>query len=787
MLPESTDQWGLELGRVRDHTTNLQTGTYLAISERRQNRSRIASPPVFYQHGSRSPNGGEDLPCMMRFHFFIDIKHMANLAVYTRQFTDGPLTGVWYHDGSTGWWERVELVVMAPPDQPIQFIIEANSDTTNNINDIVAIDDLSFSGSCSFSEGPLPPYNETTTPAPNPCREDEFRCLSDQCIMASSVCDFKPDCHDDSDEFECAECRFTPEPHVGTCGWEDHSLGHWGWQLQDVFEGQWGMAVVAREGEVSDKADVQTGALGQTAATCEVTFSYMKDADADTLIRMRLYNANDTKGSVIWKKKNALGQRWNTEHVSIGARDRNWRLAMEAVKAADVNGTIAFSSMHFTNCSLPPAEECGEGEAQCRNGVCVPQDQWCDFSNDCGDWSDEAKCVYAGGCNFETDICEFTQDTTADFNWQRRTGDSDQEGVAPGEDHTYGNSTGYYMYIEPSMEPADSTATLLGPTFQASSEQDQCNFRMWYHMDGGDITQLAVYTREEGGSDTLMWKTEMEQEYSWLETILPLITTSSWRVVITATRSMGPKGDVAIDDLTFSTGCQLEGNSTTAGPTITPTTASGCGEQQFQCGDLTCIPREQICDFKAQCVDESDESGCKQLCTFDATSNGDLCFWKERHPDSLDWVLARPNNSADGTNIHGPYGDTSDGYFVFLHASAGTADFSNTEATLESPTWQHSKASCTLQFWLYLTGNIGKQLEVVLEDKLALEDTSLAYLSDAAVSAEVWNFMQISLGSHRGTFQVSPRNILPQIYQIISPGQFHKGACGHIQRWPCSQ
>ena len=51
MSLDSRDQWSLESGRVRDHTTNLQTGLYLALSERLQNQSRIVSPAaVSYTH-----------------------------------------------------------------------------------------------------------------------------------------------------------------------------------------------------------------------------------------------------------------------------------------------------------------------------------------------------------------------------------------------------------------------------------------------------------------------------------------------------------------------------------------------------------------------------------------------------------------------------------------------------------------------------------------------------------------------------------------------------------------
>lgn len=757
MSLDTREQWNLESGRVRDHTTNLQTGLYLALSERLQNQSRIVSPAVYYEPGAFTPSGGEDLPCLLRFHFFTDVKHLANLKVYSREYVGGPLTRVWRHDGTSGWWwERVEIPVAATINNPVEYIIEATSDTSNKVDDIVAIDDVSFSGSCSLLGSALPPWDKTTTVPANPCRDDEFRCMNDQCVISSSICDFTPDCQDGSDEFDCAECTFKPDPHVGSCGWEDQSVGRWGWQFQEL-DGVTAMVVVGKEGEVSDTADIETPGLGQTAAACMVTLSYMKDGGGQgkTILRMRLYNANSTEGEVIWTQKNQMGHKWESQDVAIGARDANWRLAMEGVKNEDV-GTLAFKLMHFTNCSLPKPGECGEGERQCRNGVCVRKEQFCDFSNDCGDWSDEGDCDYLGGCSFEEDICQFSQDTTDEFDWERRAGGTDDEGVAPGEDHTYGNSTGYYMYVPPSEEGTNSKAVLLGPSFLPSG--GSCNFRMWFHMHGGGVTELAVYLRKEGGGeDTQLWTKDEESEYAWLLATMPVPTSQeTWRIAIEAIRSMGPEGDVAIDDLTFSDSCSLGGNTTTSTstPTMSPTTPGVCSDQQFQCGDLQCIPKEQICDFRPQCHDASDEQGCIASCSFDKGSSGDICFWKERKPDKLDWILARRNNSQDGTDQHGPYGPSSVKDFVFLHPDQETSDFSLEDATLESPAWQNSVASCQLNFWLYLTGDLGKKLEVVLEDELALEDTVLAYLDNTVEEAEQWNEQKISLGNHKGRFKV---------------------------------
>lgn len=52
-------------------------------------------------------------------------------------------------------------------------------------------------------------------------------------------------------------------------------------------------------------------------------------------------------------------------------------------------------------------------------------------------------------CDFEDEnICNITNDPTANFKWLRKSGLSDTSGIAPSIDNTLGTALGHYMSIE---------------------------------------------------------------------------------------------------------------------------------------------------------------------------------------------------------------------------------------------------------------------------------------------------------------------------------------------------
>ena len=90
---------------------------------------------------------------------------------------------------------------------------------------------------------------------------------------------------------------------------------------------------------------------------------------------------------------------------------------------------------------------------RCQSQGCIPVENKCDFVDDCGDRSDEttAVCSTYTRCNFERDMCQWSQDATDDFDWTRQAGGTPSTNTGPTYDHTVGDNTGHFVYAESSQ------------------------------------------------------------------------------------------------------------------------------------------------------------------------------------------------------------------------------------------------------------------------------------------------------------------------------------------------
>ncbi|XP_019642580.1 PREDICTED: MAM and LDL-receptor class A domain-containing protein 1-like [Branchiostoma belcheri] len=160
----------------------------------------------------------------------------------------------------------------------------------------------------------------------------------------------------------------------------------------------------------------------------------------------------------------------------------------------------------------------------------------------------ERKAPYSP-CDFETDLCQYTQNTTDNFDWTRDSRGTRSSRTGPTVDHTTGTSTGHYMYIETSLprEQGD-TARLLSPSYRRYPD-GQC-LLFWTHMYGVHIGTLKVSVKT-GGTTSDIWTRSGNQGDQWFSVAVNIPANNSYQVIFEGVRGSGIHGDIAIDDVSI--------------------------------------------------------------------------------------------------------------------------------------------------------------------------------------------------------------------------------------------
>uniref|UniRef100_A0A2C9KBP7 MAM domain-containing protein n=1 Tax=Biomphalaria glabrata TaxID=6526 RepID=A0A2C9KBP7_BIOGL len=167
-------------------------------------------------------------------------------------------------------------------------------------------------------------------------------------------------------------------------------------------------------------------------------------------------------------------------------------------------------------------------------------------------------------CTFETDFCAWTQSTADQQNWARISGKTLTANTGPNGDHT--TSNGYYIYLETSVGNVGSKAQLLSPTITVPASRGCLQF--WYSMYGEHVGDLTVYS-VVGQSNTRLWTRHGNMGLPWKQAFVDVPAGVYMKLMFEATRGNGYLGDIAIDDISFSSngicqgaglGCDFEGS-----------------------------------------------------------------------------------------------------------------------------------------------------------------------------------------------------------------------------------
>ncbi|XP_032360131.1 MAM and LDL-receptor class A domain-containing protein 1 isoform X1 [Etheostoma spectabile] len=724
-------------GPWKDHTLGTSYGHYLYIESsvpQEFKDTAVLLSRVFHPTHQRSKDPASSRHhCVFRFHYHMYGSHVFSLAVYLRTSSTvhGHMLWVRYGDQGNLWHRKTVYLSSA---RPFQILVEGT--VGDDFNGDIAIDDLSFLD-CEPYEGELPTANTTnpavTTPAPtvqpHSCLDGEFVCVAHgECVANSKVCDFRRDCSDGSDELNCVKewCDFEGGD---TCGWKgiDSSLGTihaFRWspdQGVSIHDGElyhrpindhtlggpegWYMFADSSNGGYGQTTDLQTPAISSTGPHCTLVFWYYMCGFTVGSLQVLLKYENVTHE--VWSQTGNQGNKWRRGEVFLGLSN-NIQVMFRAKRGISYMGDVVIDDVSFLHCSppLPSDRPCTPEQYACANGQCIPQDNLCDFINHCGDNSDENPYIckgFSGSCSFEFDLCSWRQCRQDDFDWLIKAGSTPTVGTGPSTDHTLRNPSGHYLYLEGSFpQAAGDAARISGPLM--SHRSSQCKMRFYFHMSGDGLGTLSVYRKSEGQFHLFLNLTGDQGNY-WQMREIPLSHNRDFQVMFEGKVGRSEKGDICLDDITFSPGCLLASSAKVEDNTPP---AGSCPSDLLPCENGGCFTPDQSCDFTDDCGDGTDEKNCGTSCSFE---NG-RCGWRSSLADNFDWTLG----TGSVNSIQPPYDHTlmdESGHFILLEATP--IGLKGDKAHIRSSVWKESSVICKLSFWYHISHKASGTIRLLIK------------------------------------------------------------------------
>ncbi|RNA26976.1 MAM and LDL-receptor class A domain-containing 2-like [Brachionus plicatilis] len=254
---------------------------------------------------------------------------------------------------------------------------------------------------------------------------------------------------------------------------------------------------------------------------CLTFYYHMFGVDINTLQFSLIRNNNFKNETTIFKKVGAQLDKWLIANVRLDSADINFdfKLAIDGIAGSGFRGDISVDEISLSIGQCPPSRI----------------------------------------CDFETDLCNWVSDTTADFNWARSSGSTNSSLTGPSFDHTTLSANGHYIYIETSYpQTTGQKARIISPTYPRSILGD-C-FKFWYHLFGDSIGTLNVYSRQNNALSRALWSRSGNFGNFWRYGHVTISSQVDFQVVLEGIVGRSFTGDIAVDDIEIETGpCPPEG------------------------------------------------------------------------------------------------------------------------------------------------------------------------------------------------------------------------------------
>ncbi|NXC37645.1 ENTK Enteropeptidase, partial [Penelope pileata] len=179
-------------------------------------------------------------------------------------------------------------------------------------------------------------------------------------------------------------------------------------------------------------------------------------------------------------------------------------------------------------------------------------------------------------CTFEDGFCYWSQDLDDDSYWQRIQGPTFPFMSGPDFDHTFGNTSGFYISTPTGLGVGELKVRI--QSLPLISSDPSC-LSFWYYMYSPNVYLLSVSISNEDGLEKIIFQKEGNYGNHWNYGQVTLNETSDFKVIFDAFTKRA-LSDIALDDIGLTEGKCDDSNyvEPTAFPTATtPSVPTDCG------------------------------------------------------------------------------------------------------------------------------------------------------------------------------------------------------------------
>ncbi|XP_061776083.1 zonadhesin isoform X2 [Nerophis ophidion] len=454
---------------------------------------------------------------------------------------------------------------------PFQIIVEGirGSDALSD----VAIDDISIHvGACSSSpgRGNEPPSTAEVLPSASAC--------SLNCSFDSNLCRWN---QMRTDAFDWAwQSGSTPTLMTGPSA--DHTGdGHY-------------IYIEASRVSHGDTARLISSECFATGPQC-LQFWYHMYGSADTM-GLHVYLLQGKKADAIWRKRNDQGNMWHLAQVDMTVT-RSFQIIFEGRRGSNDESDVAIDDVTLypgqcselsevtthlpepdLNATVPAVTERPAVNVTDQTNVTARPPEanvtlpllikTTDLINEAAqDTPSNSVCQL--NCNFEENLCQWSQLLVDVFDWTRHRGPTPTVMTGPSSDHTTGY--GHYLYVEANSASYGDTARLISS--ECSATGPHC-LQFWYHMYGSaDTMGLHVYLLQDNVADAILWMRN-DQGNVWHLAQVDFTTAGPFQIIFEGRRGSNDQSDVALDDVSLYRGSCAD----LAKPTLPPSATDSITE-----------------------------------------------------------------------------------------------------------------------------------------------------------------------------------------------------------------